>query len=83
MPRREGDAMDQWFVSTACRRADDVGYGVVWAAESFSGEAEAKRYAADALANGQRIEAGLVRGDNFKVRIRWRTAPDWVAAPDR
>jgi hypothetical protein len=77
----EVGGMNNWFVSTVRKPPGAKRFGVVWTMKEFDCEEEAKRYASAALAEGLRVEAGVLAGSAPKVRVPWRHARDWTRGP--
>jgi hypothetical protein len=74
--------MTKWFVSTARKLREDQRFDVIWTTERFRDEDDAKRFAAQILLQGQRVEAGMLEDGKYKVCVSWTRARKWTNSRD-
>jgi hypothetical protein len=74
--------MKKWFVSTARKLREDQRFDVIWTTQRFRDEDEAKRFAAEILLRGQRVEAGTLLDGEYKVCVPWSKARKWANSRD-
>lgn len=55
-------------------------YALIWEAEDFESEEEARAFASSVLATDVRVEAGTLPGVWPTVRVSWRDSREWALA---
>jgi len=70
--------MCTWYVSTSKKSDESRDYGLIWIAEDFDSEEEARAFASSVLSTGVRVEAGTLPGVWPTVRVSWRRAQEWA-----